>query len=91
MHYAAAFKATAVVRYLLSNGLFVDAVDNTGSTPLHTAVIQGDLDTVRILCQAGAQIDLKNDSYMSPIDIAESLRNQKIVTTLRQFEVSVKK
>ena len=87
MHYAAAFKATATLKYLLSNGLLVDTVDSTGSTPLHTAAIQGELETVKILCEAGAKINLKNDSFMSPLDIAESLRNQKLVTALKQYEV----
>jgi len=70
----------------LSQGLYVDATDATGSAPLHTAVIQMDYDCMRLLCEAKATITLKNDSYMSPIDIAESLRIPKLVNYLTQHD-----
>jgi ankyrin repeat protein len=71
---------------LLSKDLYVDVTDAKGSTPLHTSVIQMDYDCMRLLCEAKATINLKNDSYMSAIDIAESLRMPKLVNYLTQHD-----
>jgi ankyrin repeat protein len=86
LHYAAAAKAISTLRFLLSKGLYVDLADNTGSTALHTATLQQDFNTMRVLCEAGADINVKNESYMSPLDIAESFRDMKLVMALRHFE-----
>jgi ankyrin repeat protein len=86
LHYAAAGKSLDCLKYLLSKGLFVDFTDRSDSTALHTAVIQSDYDSVRALCEAGARIDLKNDNFLSPLDIAESMRDPKMISCLNQFK-----
>jgi ankyrin repeat protein len=50
----------------------VDAVDNTGRTPLHLASQCGHLEVVRLLIKHGADANTKNWSQMTPLHLASS-------------------
>ncbi len=44
--------------------------DSNGDTPLHTAVRAGSFSSTRILLEAGAYIDIKNDNGLTPLAVA---------------------
>lgn len=73
LHMAAYAGDLEQVRYLLSQGLYVDIRDRYLNTPLHYAAIGGNLEVVKYLVKKGAQIDairsraLNNPSLVYPL------------------------
>ncbi len=64
----------ALVRYLLNKGLDIDAVDNSGNTPLGIAVkFEKNLDIVSLLIDRKATLDHRNAQSRTPLTSA--LRN----------------
>lgn len=59
--------ARGAVEPLLANRDLVNAKDPAGSTPLHHAAAFGDLDTVKLLLDAGAEINAKNRRGSTPL------------------------
>lgn len=45
----------------------VDARDSHGDTPLHVATVKGNLETMRILLEHGADVDARNDEGRTPL------------------------
>lgn len=62
--------------------MFVDRVGK-GSTALHMAVKQGDVEVVKTLLQHGADPNLKNARGESPLDIAKEHGHDTIVPLLK--------
>ena len=64
-----------VLKLLLENGADVGQRDVNDWTPLHYAVVERDLEAVKILLAHGADPDLRTciDHYISPIEDAENL------------------
>lgn len=84
IHYAAFSGSLPCIQYLLEKGVDPNTVDGSGSTALHIAVINQDLDAVTLLCDSGANPALLNEKNLSPRDIAESLSNSQLLNTLRR-------
>ena len=81
LHWAASFGSQEVVSLLLSNNFNVNAVNTEGCSPLHDAVQRKDESIVKILLEAGADINhvatngkLKGKS---PKDIAQASEKLK--------------
>ena len=55
---AAAFNLLSVVEVILNEGVDVDAADDDGDTPLHTACMHKRYDTAKFLIEQGAAIDI---------------------------------
>ncbi|XP_046331464.2 uncharacterized protein LOC124114767 [Haliotis rufescens] len=73
LHAAAAGRgSTECVDVLLKAGANVNVQNNTGDTPLHTAVIRGSTECVDLLLMAGANVNVQNDSGESPLHKAEA-------------------
>ncbi|PLB44164.1 hypothetical protein P170DRAFT_513410 [Aspergillus steynii IBT 23096] len=53
-----------IVRFLLENGASVSAVDESGDTPLSIAVVLGSLETVKLLVQYGACVDVLDEDIL---------------------------
>ena len=61
LHYA--IKSPKLASLFIALGVDIGAVSVTGMTPLHLAVIENQMDTVRILVKAGAKVVTARDIY----------------------------
>ncbi len=80
----AAVKAadTAAVRILIDQQVDVDAPEVDGTTALHWAAYQGDLDIARLLLRAGSNADTPNRYGVTPLALAAGRGNAPIVEAL---------
>ncbi|MEX1012417.1 MAG: ankyrin repeat domain-containing protein [Waddliaceae bacterium] len=62
------------------------ADNNSGSTPLHLAVLGGHVNAVRLLINYKARVDLKNDNGLTPLDIALEKNHAEIADLLKQYQ-----
>jgi ankyrin repeat protein len=60
----------------------VDAVDQSGQTPLHKAVLSDSLDVVELLLGAGARPEIADPAGVTPARLAERLGRDRIVPLL---------
>jgi hypothetical protein len=56
--------------------------EREGETPLHLAVHSWDLETVKLLLEHGADVTLKDNKGITPIDAAEAMRPDRMVEIL---------
>lgn len=84
LHYAARENLPEIVSLLLKSGAPVDARDQYGNTPLWRAVFasRGRGDVIALLLAAGANPGVKNDSEMSPRDLAKTIANYDVARFL---------
>ena len=54
-----------------------------GRTALHIAVQNGKVNCVKVLVNAGAPLDAKDQRGRTPIDIANESKNKKMVAALQ--------
>jgi hypothetical protein len=59
--------------------LDVNCADRTGVTPLHAAVLKGNLQMVKVLLEAGADCLCADSLGQSPLDVAQSKQSADIV------------
>src|SRR5215831_18410955 len=67
---AAMNRDTAAVRALIARKVDVNAVGSDGTSALHWTVRAGDLETARLLIQAGANAKLANRLGVTPLSMA---------------------
>ena len=91
LHFAAQNYRVEVAEQLLASGTPVDAIDRYGNTPLWRAVFnaRGRTSLVTILVAAGARPTRKNDSGVSPIDLAQTIGQADIIAALKAWLQSV--
>lgn len=63
---------------------FVNMKDGDGRTPLHYAVGKGAMDAVCVLMRLGADARIGDENGVTPIDMAESLCDERLAAFLRQ-------
>lgn len=62
-------EASEILDALIASGANVNAKDHEGYTPLILAAMTGQIDHVRTLLQAGAEVDLRNDQEESALTV----------------------
>jgi len=70
LHYAASGGHIAVIEFLLENSAYIDAESPNGTTPLMMAAMYGSPEAVKVLIQAGADLNVKNQMDMTALDFA---------------------
>ncbi|PIT82184.1 ankyrin repeat domain-containing protein [Limnohabitans sp. 15K] len=70
LHYAASGGHVSIVEFLLENSAYIDAESPNGSTPLMMAAMYGSPESVKVLIQAGADLNIKNQLGLTALDFA---------------------
>ncbi|AWP01169.1 putative palmitoyltransferase ZDHHC13 [Scophthalmus maximus] len=69
--------------FLIKNNASVSAVDKVNrNTPLHCAVLAGNVDAAHILLDAGASVDAENINGHTPIDLAHQVHSPLLIHML---------
>uniref|UniRef100_A0A671LHR0 Palmitoyltransferase n=1 Tax=Sinocyclocheilus anshuiensis TaxID=1608454 RepID=A0A671LHR0_9TELE len=69
--------------FLIKCNASVNAVDKMNrNSPLHCAVLAGNVDAVHILLEAGASVDLENANGHTPIDLAHQVHSPLLIHML---------
>ncbi|KAJ8687104.1 hypothetical protein QAD02_022898 [Eretmocerus hayati] len=97
LHRATANSEVEILKYLLNTRLYdIDAVDETGSTALFNAVLHKRLDSVRLLIEWGANVDVPMDfksdhetAGRSPLSQAVSIGEIEIIDLLLSFDAKI--
>lgn len=76
LHYAASGGHVEVIDFLLENSAYIDAESPNGTTPLMMAAMYGSPESVKMLIQAGADLNLKNMLGMTALDFAVRANRQ---------------
>ncbi len=79
---AAKAEDTAAVRTLLERQVDVNAAEVDGTTALHWAAYQGDVETARLLLTAGARTGVTNRYGVTPLALAAERGEARIVGAL---------
>lgn len=61
-----------------------NVTNDRGETPLHEAIANGSLETVDALLKAGADVNKKSDSQLSPLMLASNLFKNDIIELLKK-------
>lgn len=85
LHWASFLGCENSAYYLASWGLDMNVQDKDGSfTPLHLAVISGNVRIVRRLLLKGASRTLKDKKGKTPIDLAREQQSTNLINLLRE-------
>ncbi|KAG9335584.1 hypothetical protein JZ751_004422 [Albula glossodonta] len=90
LHLAVLFQHMPIAAYLMAKGqcnASVNAVDKVKrNSPLHCAVLAGNVDAVHILLEAGASVDLQNSMGHTPIDLAHQVHSPLLIYMLNHIK-----
>lgn len=86
LHVSAAKGYTRVMKLLLQSGADVNAVDKDGWTSLHAAAHWEQEEACLILCEYGADFEIRNYSEQTPYEVCEG----EMVNKLKQIEANSK-
>lgn len=70
LHYAATSGHLAIISLLLENSAYIDAESPNATTPLMMAAMYGSPEAVKVLIQAGADLNMQNQLGLSALDFA---------------------
>lgn len=84
LNWAAWYNHGPVIELLLAAGAEIDAVNNTGFSPLHHAAEAGSPDAARVLIARGADPGLTNFAGRAPIQTAQAIGHDELVEILRK-------
>jgi ankyrin repeat protein len=84
LHHAAIADHAELVRYLIRQGIprNTSFPQTDDETPLHAAARHGCLNSAKALVEAGAQVDAKNASGKTPLDLARRTNCKELVAFL---------
>lgn len=85
LHYAATGGHTDIMRMLLEHHAYIDAASPNGSTPLMMAAMYGTAAAVKVLLDAGADVDLKNELGLTALDFARKTQRNDSVELIAAF------
>lgn len=57
----------------------------SGDTPLHFAALQGNLSVVRLLVEAGSDVNVRGESEYTPLDYAVEFNNVEVIEFLQSM------
>ncbi|XP_019731968.1 putative palmitoyltransferase ZDHHC13 [Hippocampus comes] len=73
--------------FLIKNNASVSAVDKVNrNTPLHCAVLAGNIDAAYVLLEAGASLDLENINGHTPVELAHQVHSPLLIHVLNQVQ-----
>ncbi|XP_037102463.1 putative palmitoyltransferase ZDHHC13 [Syngnathus acus] len=73
--------------FLIKNNASVSAVDKVNrNTPLHCAVLAGNVDAACMLLEAGASLDLENINGHTPLELAHQVHSPLLIFMLNQVQ-----
>ncbi|XP_008335198.1 putative palmitoyltransferase ZDHHC13 [Cynoglossus semilaevis] len=73
--------------FLIKNNASVSAVDKVNrNTPLHCAVLAGNVDAAHILLEAGASVDVDNINGHTPLDLAQQVHSPLLIHMLNHVK-----
>lgn len=84
LNWAAWFNHPDLVRWLLDQGVAIDAVNRTGFTALHHAVENGSREAFDVLLAAGADASVANRHGATPLQTAQRLKRTAFVRSLQR-------
>ena len=92
LHWACFSSSYESVNFLLQrkNDINLNSQDVEGNTPLHLAILSGNSKIVRILLQKGALIDIKNNSGLTPMQLAlkeKRIEIYNLIKTNKKFVI----
>jgi len=79
-----------VTKYLVKNGVTIDALDGFHTTPLTTSALHGCFETVKFLVSAGASLKIRDAKGRTPAEMAKSQNNLEIANWLIEAEKKIK-
>ncbi|MDE6128049.1 MAG: ankyrin repeat domain-containing protein, partial [Lachnospiraceae bacterium] len=71
-----------VMAFLKKDGININAVDETGSAPLHYACKKGYRDIVKMLLEKGADVTQISNTSVTPLHMAAVSGNKEIIKLL---------
>jgi len=86
LHFAARDQNNAITKMLIENGANVDAINVRGETPLWLSVMYStsNVETVKSLVSAGADVHRKDSRGIAPVDLARDRGREDLTTILTQ-------
>ncbi|XP_054627754.1 putative palmitoyltransferase ZDHHC13 [Dunckerocampus dactyliophorus] len=73
--------------FLIKNNASVSAMDKVNrNTPLHCAVLAGNVDAAYVLLEAGASLDQENVNGHTPLDLAHQVHSPLLIYVLNQVK-----
>lgn len=84
LHCSAMVGDALMVKYLLVEGVPVNAQDGDGNTPLHIAAAYGHIDIVKILLNYPGSTILLNKEGRQPIDVAKHYEQNDVVSIFEE-------
>ena len=82
LHYAATGGHADIIQLLLDQSAYIDAESPNGSTPLMMAARYGNLKSVQLLIEEGADVLIKNQLGLSALDFAKQGNRSDTVAAL---------
>ena len=77
-----------MIELLLESGATINALDNEGNTPLHSAALIGHIETIEKLLLAGADQTITNNSGQTPLQLAEKFGRTDVARIMRSYNPS---
>ena len=77
LHKAATFSRESFAEKLINMGVKVNSTNKVGSTPLHYAVRNGDVNITKLLLEHGAEKNILDFQGNSVVNVVESMLNEE--------------